>query len=529
MKPEACLEIAVLLLATWPALRFLSIPSIRREFTGIALFLAVCVVLYTIAVLMVAFYSPPLLRAGALGAGVFLLWERWRARSRYGTAAGLPPGSLALFPRRPWVDDLYYLRQAKLLGPVFKASLLHRPMICVYGAESGRELMRKHEKDLETLPVRFNDFIPRGFLRYMSQGDHRRYRKILQSAISAECLRTAEPAIALSIQSALLEMAENRERNSGLDINPRHELNDLFFRVFARLFLGISARHKDYRGLQKLYGELDIRKMSLIPSNRDRKALEQIVILLHALGRGLVDQDAREQQDSQCILAGLLHKQPAALGDDTLVGNLVYVIHIGRTDLTSLGVWVLKILADNREWWERFCDEVSSGNSAAAESLATRIIKESLRLEQSEYLYRRAVRDIRFRGHLIPEGWRVRILIREGHRDPKLFESPGRFNPDRFLHDTTAGSGYAPFGLGSHSCIGSHVTLTVMRNLLMELARGFEWHVLRDGPREYGWAHWQPSSRFRISLTARGDGPRGFPSSQAVPGVTPAVSGHNLV
>jgi cytochrome P450 len=280
-------------------------------------------------------------------------------------------------------------------------------------------------------------------------------------------------------------------------------LNDLFFRVFVRLFFGISHHHTEYRTLQDLYGELDIRKMSLFPSSRDRKALDRLVALFRALARGPAGPAEPSRRGAQSVLANLLGTDPAALEDDTLAGNLVYVLHIGRTDLTSLGVWVLKILGDNREWWHRLRDEVRAGSPASSASLASRITKECLRLEQSEYLYRRAIRDVRFRGHVIPRGWRVRILIREGHRDPELFESPERFNPDRFLHDTSAGAGYAPFGLGAHSCIGSHVTLAVMRSLLLELARGFDWRVLQDGPREYGWAHWQPSSRFRISLATR--------------------------
>jgi len=507
MNLESILETVVLLLAAWPALRFLSIPSIRREFTGIALCLALCVALYTVAVLMVAIYSPTLLRLGALLAGSALLWERWRARSWYGSGAGLPPGSLTLFPRGPWVDDLHYLKQVKRLGPVFKTSLLHRPMICVHGAELGRELMRNHESDLVTLPVRFNNFIPRGFLRYMSQDDHAKYRKIFQSAISPERLRAAEADIAASTQAALLEMAENRKRLSGHNPNPRQELNDLFFRVFARLFLGMSPGHGDYRRLHELYGALDIRKMSIIPSQKDRQALEQIVALIRSLGKRPAGPAGQEQQDPPSILSDLLRMDPDALADETLVANLVYIFHIGRNDLTSLGVWVLKILGDNREWWDRLCGEVSTGNSASCNSLASRMIRESLRLEQSEYLYRRAVKSIHFRDYVIPGGWRVRILIREGHHDPEFFDSPDSFNPDRFLHEAPAGARFAPFGLGTHSCIGPHVTLTAMRILLVELARGFDWNVVNDGPREYGWAHWQPNSRFRIHLLTRQDLP----------------------
>ena len=69
--------------------------------------------------------------------------------------------------------------------------------------------------------------------------------------------------------------------------------------------------------------------------------------------------------------------------------------------------------------------------ASAGRSIGERVIRESLRLEQSEYLARRTTADIRFHGYRFPKGWRVRICIREGHRSADAFDRPDEFDPDR--------------------------------------------------------------------------------------------------
>ena len=65
-------------------------------------------------------------------------------------------------------------------------------------------------------------------------------------------------------------------------------------------------------------------------------------------------------------------------------------------------------------------------------SLAARIIAETLRLEQSEYIVRVARRPLSVGGFRIPAGWLLRLCVRESHRDPTAFTDPDRFDPDRF-------------------------------------------------------------------------------------------------
>ena len=131
---------------------------------------------------------------------------------------------------------------------------------------------------------------------------------------------------------------------------------------------------------------------------------------------------------------------------------------------------------------------------------------ETLRLEQAEYLYRRLVRPIEVEGMVLPAGWFVRLCIWESHRDPTVFSDPDRFNPDRFAGRTYSRAQYSPFGADAHGCMGSQLALFLGRTFVEELALGYDWRVVSDGPLQRGNRHrnhWCPSSRLRVVMTPR--------------------------
>src|SRR5678816_2489326 len=71
--------------------------------------------------------------------------------------------------------------------------------------------------------------------------------------------------------------------------------------------------------------------------------------------------------------------------------NLIYIVQNARNDTAGLLVWVLKMLGDHPAWADQLRSSVST-------DLAKRIIQETLRLEQSEFLFRIAQADLRWEG-----------------------------------------------------------------------------------------------------------------------------------
>jgi len=493
-------ELLILSVAAWPALRLLSIPPIRHEFAGIAWSVVGFLVLYASVIVVTAFWAPALLHPLAVIAAVVLVVERWRARPSYGTNRGLPPGSLSLFPRGPWVDHRFYRTESERWGPIFKCSLLYRPCVCILGARLGAELLRAHPNDFEAPRVRFNRFIPKGFLRYMEPEDHAVYKPPLRAALAPAVLRQVQPVLREIVREGLPRLARENVQHSAAGIAPRPALREIAFEMLVAAFFGVRSSADDFSWLRALYEDLDLRKFSLLPEDRDRAALAELAQWVRARGRELQNGTASGANKTPCVLTALSEVHPAMLEDETALGNIIYSLTIGRADLTALLVWVLHQLDEARDWAERLRETARSQQEEEAHALAWRIVRETLRLEQSEYVYRRAKQDVEFRGFRIPRNWRVRVLIREGHRDPAQFTNPERFDPDRWLTPGKPGA-FQPFGIDAHACIGGSVTETLSCLVLTELARDYDWKVVSNGPREYGWAHWQPSSKLRIAFT----------------------------
>jgi len=155
------------------------------------------------------------------------------------------------------------------------------------------------------------------------------------------------------------------------------------------------------------------------------------------------------------------------------------------------------MLSDHPEWRDRLAREPSR-------ELATRIVQETLRLEQSESRYRRATADLEIDGFRIPKNWLVRVCVRESHQDETIFPNATAFNPDRFCGRPHTRAEYAPFGAFRLACIGEDLSKTVAAIYALELVTRFDWRVVDDGrPEISSWAHNAPNRRLAVTMTPR--------------------------
>ena len=496
-------EVAILALATWPALRMLSVPRTLVAYTGLASIVTGVLLVYAGVIAGLAAFAPVVLHPSAALAAACILVERWRARPTFGAARGLPPGSLTVFPRGPWVNDRFFLEQAALYGPLFKFSLQHRPCLGVLGGRLGSELFRAHADDLEAPLVRFAQFIPKGPLRYMHSEEHPFYHRSFLATFARPVARQNHAVLSEIARTGLANLARESAKSSALGVAPQPAMRELVFELLVALFFALRSNESDFAWLRARYLDLDLRTVSLVPESRDRQALAEIQAWVR--GRGLVFQEAvaRGEEPPPCFLAALQEAYPGALDDETALGNLIYALTIATFDLTGLMMWVLKQLGDSPEWTLRLSDTARAEPAGRAHVLAWCIVRETLRLEQSEHVYRKTKREIQFHGFTIPKNWRIRVLVREGHQDPAHFRNPECFDPSRWLDPEKPSAHYMPFGLDAHACIGVPVTESVSCLLLAELGQAYDWRLVSDGPRHFGWAHWEPSSKLRIALVAR--------------------------
>ena len=97
---------------------------------------------------------------------------------------------------------------------------------------------------------------------------------------------------------------------------------------------------------------------------------------------------------------------------------LYEVITTTWADMSGFLCWVLYYLGRNPRWLEEAGQLETLPDLTNHSTLAARVVLETLRLRQSEFIFRATLQDIEFRGFLIPRGWLVRICVWESHRDP---------------------------------------------------------------------------------------------------------------
>ncbi|KAJ9608505.1 hypothetical protein H2200_007493 [Cladophialophora chaetospira] len=81
---------------------------------------------------------------------------------------------------------------------------------------------------------------------------------------------------------------------------------------------------------------------------------------------------------------------------------------------------------------------------------------------------------IRIGNHYIPPGVTLTTQAYTMHRDPSIFEDPGKFDPDRFYQrELTPDQKYAftPFGGGTRVCLGIHLANMELRHGITEFVR----------------------------------------------------------
>lgn len=495
MSAATVIAALVLLLCVWPLFRLVSIPSMRREYSRVVVIAVLTMIGWAAVVAILAFLLPAVLLPAAAVAGVLLVLERWRARVGYGAKRGLPPGSLGLVPRGPWVDEGCYAKLASAHGPVFKMSQFFRPMVCLMGPAEGVDLLERHADDLYSPPVRFNRFIPKGYIRYMAPQDHAVYKPIIRNALNGKVLADCSDSFARIIVDGCERMQLASASNVG--VHPEAELGRVTFRCMLRLIPGLEHESADIDELLSHYRNIEIGKAASRWRAEDREAANAIAdYIAHRM----------ESADElpPCVLGEIARPPGSKYADRTLALNLVYMIRISASDLAGFLTWAVKLLADNPAWLRRLQEIVRGGSEEEAAELADLMLREMLRLERSEFIFRKARRTFKYKGFTIPSGWLVRVCIRDGHRNPQVFHNPAQFDPLRFKGRSYSKREYSPLGIGPHACAGGKTIQTVGRIFLIELARGWSLSVIADGPREYGRAHWQPNSDFRIALHPTG-------------------------
>jgi cytochrome P450 len=417
--------------------------------------------------------------------------------------ATLPPGRLDPSDRSMDVDQRYVTKAAARFGPVFKTWWHDRYTTCIVGHARGRRLVAENDDVLALRSIDLRDVVPGGWIRAMRGDTHQHYRRLLIRAFQAVPLSSHAGGVRGIIRANLDALASAPYRTHQ---EVRAALRTMTSTIMLKVLFGVSADSKEFEDLMQLYRHFGPDHPVHEIDAQAAAAFSEIVRHVEQLAYTI--KNGHTSGEPPSVLRQLVE---GGSDDPTALGNLVYLFEPAHFDLYSLWHWILWHLATHRDVAGRIAAALTA-NAADAGKLIEATILETLRLEQSEVLYREAKSNVTFDGMFVPKDTIVRVCLWEGHKDGRTFPEPFAYRPERFIGRQYDADQFAPFGFDKHRCIGADLTMSLTALLVEELVSNFTCAIDKQGPAQLGPYHWEPNMDAKVSLSPRAAIGRGAPA-----------------
>ena len=427
--------------------------------------------------------------------------------------ADLPPGP----PEMPLIGQAFRIRndfvglvrEAASCGDVSTVSVNPIPLCLVNRPDLIREiLVTSHRKTakgaiaFETVRWMWGD----GLLA-STGGFHRRQRRLMQPRFHLRYI--GKYAEAMSEMSS----RKSRQWRDGAMVDLEREMRDLTLRIVAKTLFGIETNDVVER-VGEAFTESDaylylrltqpaflrrlLHNLPLPSTRRFRAARAYVDELIY----GLIEERRRsgaEGDDLLCLLMQARYEDAESgeiggMGDE-LVRDEAVSLYIAGHDTTATALtFALYLVSRHPEVETRLhaeLDDVLGDRDATLDDLphlpfTDRIVRETLRLYPPVWAFSRtAFEPIELDGRRVPPGVTVMVSPLVTQRDPRWFDDPKEFRPDRWTTDFRRALprfAYFPFGGGQHQCIGEGFAWMEAKIALATLCR--RWCVTTEARAE---------------------------------------------
>ena len=183
-------------------------------------------------------------------------------------------------------------------------------------------------------------------------------------------------------------------------------------------------------------------------------------VLAEARRRRAEGEDGR--RDAVSILVDARHEDGSPLSEKELRDELLTLLTDGPT--SSSLAWVFERLLRHPEKLRRLQDELRAGEG---ERYLDATIKETLRLRPPvSVVVRRLLKPATLGGFDLPAGTLIAPCVHLVHHREDVYESPGKFIPERFLTQRAAVPTWIPFGGGARRCLAASYAEQEMKRVV---------------------------------------------------------------
>jgi len=359
-----------------------------------------------------------------------------------------------------------------------------------------------------------------------SEGDFwLRQRRLIQPVFQRERLTSYAPDMTACTQRQIDGWRDGDERDLHV------EMRRLTLAIAARTLFGADATgQSEAVGLalheamgtfnQRFFRVLRIPERIPTPENlRIRRAVRRLDDILY----GLINQRRAEgeQKDLLSILLHARHESDGTGMTDRQLRDEAMTLFLAGHETTALALaWGWYLLAQHPQVVEKLeaeLHQVLGGRTPTVADLPNlpyteMIVQEIMRIYPPAYaIGRQAIRPCTIGGYPIPAGATILMCQWAVHRDPRYFDDPERFYPERWadgLARRLPRYAYFPFGGGQRVCIGNTFALMELPLVLATIAQRFRFSRPPGPPvLPKPQLTLQPDRPILLKLHARGEKP----------------------
>ena len=442
--------------------------------------------------------------------------------------ASLPPewkGSAVLGVMREFNrDQLGFITRLRHLGDVVRARFLYVPAYFIYHPTDIEYLLVTNAKNFrKAMSLRSNFFyrlVGNGLLT--SDGDFwRRQRRLAQPAFHKQRISNFGDVMVEYTERMLAGWKPGETRDLHRDMM-RLTLEIVVKTLFDANVSGdvdnvgrvLSEIVKPFASQATLKWILDNR----LPTPGHRQFHRSVGEIDKIIYRIIAERRA-SASDKGDLLSMLLQAQDedGSQMTDSQLRDEVITLFLAGHETTALALsWTWYLLATHKDVAAKFHEELDSvlkGRMPVLSDLpqlryTDMIAKETMRLYPPAFgLGREAIEECEIGGYRVPRKTQVFTFQWATQRDPRFFDNPDEFIPDRWTPEfieQLPKFAYFPFGGGPRFCIGNYFAIMEMILLMATIGRRFKFELAPDAKVElYPAMSLRPKNGVRVVVNER--------------------------
>ncbi|WP_156686413.1 cytochrome P450 [Mycobacterium sp. Marseille-P9652] len=202
-------------------------------------------------------------------------------------------------------------------------------------------------------------------------------------------------------------------------------------------------------------------------------------VVLPLITRRRDDPRLGQRTDILSLLMSARGENGEALSDSEIRDDVITLMLAGHETTATTLAWVFDLLLHHPDAMRRVQCEAMDGD----DSFTTAVINETLRVRPPAPLTARiAAQPFPIGGYRVDPGTRIVIHIIAINRNPKTYDRPNEFRPERFLGVRPQTYAWVPFGGGVKRCLGASFSMQELITVLHTLLREGEFSAVDRDP-----------------------------------------------